>query len=243
MSEFMGNGGNVHMSAEEWASLGVMQHANGLDDATASAEPAADQDPLHGLEFPHGISLETNSNDMIEGVIGPGELVVVYGASGVGKTFIVLHMALRLALGLFIGGRETRPAAVLYVGYEGERGLQKRILAAMDKYGDPYRRFARLTPSVPLDSSENGRQGSAVICDAVQRLRAVSGCENVVVIIDTLSRAIAGDDENTAQSMSVFVERRAGEITKQTGAAVVFVRWSRLSKQQIRVATWIVCRD
>jgi hypothetical protein len=93
----------------------------------------------------------------------------------------------------------------------------------MDKYGDPYRRFARLTPSVPLDSSENGRQGSAVICDAVQRLRAVSGCENVVVIIDTLSRAIAGDDENTAQSMSGFVERRAGEITKQTGAAVVCV--------------------
>ena len=77
------------------------------------ALPISDLDPLHGLEFPHDISLETNSNDMIEGVVGPGELVVVYGASGVGKTFIVLYMALRLALGLFIWGRETRPAAVL----------------------------------------------------------------------------------------------------------------------------------
>jgi hypothetical protein len=71
MPEFMGNGGNGKMTEEEWASLGVMQHANGLDDATASAEPAADQDPLHGLEFPHGISLETNSNDLIEGLSVP----------------------------------------------------------------------------------------------------------------------------------------------------------------------------
>lgn len=57
----------------------------------------------------------------------------------------------------------------------------------------------------------------------MERLKAASGCENAVLIIDTLSRAIAGDDEISSKDMSAFVERRAGEITRRTGAELICV--------------------
>ena len=196
MSEFMENGSNGHMTDEEWASLGVSQHINGRDDAGDAIEPAIKQDDPHqGLEFASDVNLDTASDDIIADLIGPGDLGIVYGPSGGGKTFVALDLGFHLALALPIAGKETCRCAVLYVGNEGARGIKKCIVAALSKLGEPGYYFARLTLPAPLGSNI-GAAGLKVIIEAVERLKVASGCENVVVIIDTLSRAIAGDDEN-----------------------------------------------
>ena len=191
---------------------------NGYD---ACEQPQSD--PSYGLEFPSDISLETQWNDLIDGVIGCGDLCVLYGPSGSGKTFCIIDLCFRLALGKNIAGRATRATAVLYIGYEGERGLKKRIRAALDHHGDPGHRFARLILDVPLDRGSNGRIGAAKIVEAIKRLLAVSGAEDCLIVIDTLARAMAGDDESAAKDMASFIVHRAGFMIRETGAAILCV--------------------
>lgn len=167
MSEFMGNGSNGHMTEEEWTRRGGTQHANGWDDARAVARRAANQDPQPerkywplGLEFASDINLDTASHDIIADLIGPRDLAVVYGPSGGGKTFVALDLGFHLALGLPIAGKETRRCAVLYVSYEGARGIKRRIVAARNKLGEPGYCFARFTLHAPLGSNNGERLSS-----------------------------------------------------------------------------------
>jgi hypothetical protein len=111
---------------------------------------------------------------------------------------------------------------VLFVGLEGDRGLRNRILAIREERGSAGKRFARLLLPAPLDKSERGAQGEATIIEAAKELAAISGEPVSMIIIDTLSRAIAGDDENSAADMSAFVDRM-GAIARATGAAVLVV--------------------
>ena len=83
--------------------------------------------------------------------------------------------------------------------------------------------LARLSVPAPLDKSETGKKGVKRIIQAAERLKAASGSDVALIVIDTLARAMAGDDENAASDMTAFIERRASEIARTTGAAVLVV--------------------
>ena len=156
-------------------------------------------------------------------MLHPGDLAVVYGPSGVGKTFLVLHIAYMIALGKPAFGRRVRRAPVLYVGLEGLRGLRHRMKAASMSYGRADKCLALLTVPALLNKSDAGTQGVATIVSAAKRQGVVAGQPVRLIVIDTLARAMAGDDENSAQDMGAFIEQRAAEISRRTGAAVLIV--------------------
>lgn len=172
------------------------------------------------LEFDSDIELNTRADDLIEGLMHPGDLVAIWGASGAAKTFAALDMAYHLGHGRPYYGRAARAVPVLYVSYEGNVGFQNRMIACSQKYGR-CDRLARAKISAPLDR-QGGEEGQKRIIGAAKALSNVAGAPVGVIFIDTVARAMNGDDENSAQDMGAFVGRLNG-IQQETGAAVVIV--------------------
>lgn len=191
--------------------------------AKALAEAADVKPEISGLEFDHQIALDGNADYVVKGVIDRGDIVALYGPSGVGKTFFALDLAHAIATCRAFCGRKVRRGCVLYVALEGQRGLRRRMRAYAQELGPAGGRLARLTVHASLDKSEAGALGAKNVIQHAKKLEAISGEPVALIVIDTLARAMAGDDENTAADMAAFIQKRIGRIVHKTGAAVLIV--------------------
>jgi len=181
-----------------------------------------ERDSASALEFDDQIMIETSVDALVKGVLHPGDVAALYGESGVGKTFAAIDLAYHVALGQPWHGRRVRQAPVLYVGLEGVRGLRHRIAAYRQHMGYAGRMLARLTIHAPLNKTEVGKSGENIIIEQAKLLGRAADKPVGLIIIDTLARAIAGDDENSARDMAAFVDR-VSAIARETGAAVLVV--------------------
>lgn len=129
----------------------------------------------------------------------------LYGAPSSGKSFIAIDMALTLAFGReswhgdVINGPEGR--CVIYIAGEGASGFKHRVRAWMNAREIPEGvrgRFALIEESIDFMSIED-------IEKLVRTLREDTGCPVALVVVDTVSRAIPGADENLQKDMSLFV--------------------------------------
>ena len=68
------------------------------------------------------------------GLIPAKSVGMIYGESGAGKTFVVLHWGLNLASGFDLFGKPIEPRTVVYIAAEGGYGLKSRIPAWMHHY-------------------------------------------------------------------------------------------------------------
>jgi hypothetical protein len=222
------NGGTIYHMASERGWMPPIRPAPALAGdrwrQRRREEPqAAMQGPAPALEFDDQITVETSVTALVKGVLHPGDVAAIYGASGVGKTFCAIDLAYHVTPGRSWNGRRVRPAPVLYVGLEGVRGLRHRMAAYAQHMGSGGRMLARLTIHTPLDKSEVGKAGEATIIEQAKALGKAAGQPvGLIIIIDTLARAIAGDDENSAQDMAAFVGRMS-TIARETGAAVLVI--------------------
>lgn len=210
------------------------QDAHGRDSterADAAFDVIAPVAPKGIIKFPRDVSLPAiiarQSLDLVRGLVAPGILSILYGAPAAGKTFMALNMAWAIAMGKAMwAGRRLRRVPVLYVGLEGHDGLDKRTVAHTLEYGDPGDYFARITVPVSLIRGDLGEQGVALIKEAMRQLEERCGEPVGLVIVDTLARAMAGENENDAEAMMAFVEHRVGKLQHDTGAAVLVVHHS-----------------
>jgi hypothetical protein len=163
------------------------------------------------------------ANAMVKGLLHPREQVVMYGESRAGKSFVALDLAYHIAQGRPWAGRKVKRAPVLYVALEGVDGFRERMVAATEAHGEPGDWFARLTVPVSLAKSEEGAAGGAKVIEAAKQLAADCGQGVGLIIVDTYARATAGDNENDTADAMAYAEKRAAEITRQTGAAVMTV--------------------
>lgn len=180
------------------------------------------------LEFTRDVDLneviKSQSNYLIKGLLYRGDQGMCHGPSTAGKTFFLLDMCWHLALGKEWHGCKVRKAPILYVSLEGVDGFKKRMKAIEREMGDPGDFFARLRPRVSLVRAENpGAEGLNQIIAASRVLSEKAGDQTGLIVIDTLSRAMAGDDENLQSDMMHFIEQRVGVICAQTGAAVMLL--------------------
>lgn len=189
------------------------------------------------LEFDSDFSVESlrqdKSNALISGIFNRGELAVLYSKYGNGKTFLALDIGRAIAARDEWHGHQLNNAPVLYIGLEGQTGLQKRILAAKQEAGDCGNMFARLTTKVSLNR-QLGDQGIATILQAAKELEKKSGQKVGLIIFDTLARTMAGDNENEAKDMTNLIENRVGEIQRQTGAAILLVHHTGWNEGHMR---------
>lgn len=186
--------------------------------------PRAKKDgPRVGLEFPDDILVETACRDVVKNILPAGGLCVLYGPSRVGKSFLVIKLAFAIGRGESFAGRKVRKAPVLYVGLEGGAKLRNRFAAASNKYGSAGANVARMTVPAVLKRGAGGEGGLETVVANAHALAEKAGAAVGLIVIDTLARAMAGDDENSSEDMAAFIEERAAKITSQTGAAVLVV--------------------
>lgn len=147
----------------------------------------------------------------IKGVFPIEGLAVVYGASTAGKSFLSLEMAASIGDGLPFFEHATKPAAVLYVGLEGEGGYRGRVVAWQRHHGRAMPDSVRflLQPFRLTDPQDVA--DLAAVCPP--------GC---VVFIDTLNRAAPGMDENSSRDMGAVIEG-AKTLQRLIGGLVVLV--------------------
>jgi hypothetical protein len=149
---------------------------------------------------------------ILKGLLSPGEFSLWVGAPKCGKSFLLLHVAYLLSLGTQVFGRRVKQVVVLYVAAEGEGGINNRIEALRRKHGDS-KNFHFIAQPVDL---LNPAGNLADLKDAIAAIKPD------LIVIDTVSRALAGGDENSPEHMGTFV-KHIGELRHETGAHVAAV--------------------
>lgn len=142
-------------------------------------------------------ALTEGTAPLIKGLLDQGAMTVLYGESNVGKTFVAMDVAFHVASGLPWAGMKTTRTGVAYVAAEGGRGASRRGLALIRKYGD-CGSFHILREPVDL------LRANADLHPLIEAIRGLGGVG--LVVIDTLSRALAGGDENSSTDMGALVK-------------------------------------
>ncbi|ODT55799.1 MAG: hypothetical protein ABS59_02760 [Methylobacterium sp. SCN 67-24] len=163
---------------------------------------------------------EQNASPLVEGLLDQGALSMVYAPSNEGKTFVALSLAASVAKGALWAGRETCGGLVVYFATEGGRGIRKRFAAYRQIHGLPAKTPLALIASA-ADFLSSGVDCSRLIA-AVREAERQAGRACVLIVIDTLSRVLAGGDENSSTDMGAIIQR-LDSIRSATGSHVMLV--------------------
>lgn len=167
------------------------------------------------------IRANLNTRWLIKGVLPRHGQGMIYGATGSGKTFEALDISAHIGLGFSWRGLKVERAGIVYFACEGRDGIKNRIEAFK-------RRFCPTVGDVPFMVLPAGldlcsRDGDTdeiikMIKEAEKKLSVPVG----LVLVDTLSAAMAGGEENTSKDMGAYV-KNTGRIAEATGAFVLSV--------------------
>lgn len=150
----------------------------------------------------------------VKGALPAEGLGAVFGASGSGKSFLVLDMLQSLAAGADWFGRRVKPCPVIYCALEGEGGIAGRVNAYRIRHGAAAENIRYLVqPFSLLDGGD--------VHELAQAIKA-NGNSAGVVVLDTLNRAAPGADENGSEGMGQILAG-AKELQMLVGGLVLLV--------------------
>lgn len=134
----------------------------------------------------------------IHGALPEEGFAAIYGQSGSGKGFLVIHLMAAIADGADCFGLRTKRGRVVYVVLEGQAGIPKRVAAWEQVAGREF-------PSDVQFVFEDFKLADADdVLGLAASIDAAGGAD--VVVIDTLNRAAPEADENSAQDMGRLLE-------------------------------------
>ena len=178
--------------------------------AQGSALPWEDQETSAKLMRSH------RNEPLIDGIMECGAISVVYGASNIGKSFVVAGLGYAIACGASWHTHRTTKGAVVYVGLEGRSGFRRRVAALRAAMATACREPA-IFATTQVDGLNLTTAESSEALRVITTVREVEakGCLPVrLIVIDTLAAVTPGSDENSGRDMGDFV----AEI-KKIGAA------------------------
>lgn len=161
---------------------------------------------------------------------------IVYGPPGCGKSFLVSDLMLTCAASVIEArraageaewfGYRTSPLGVVYLVAEGSDDFVIRLHAWRQNQGiDP----AEVIPFVFLPTSVDMGKDDADTKRLAEEIKGIDiemrnrcGVGVSVVVVDTVSRALAGGNENASDVMGTFVKNCEG-LKAETGASVLCV--------------------
>jgi RecA/RadA recombinase len=151
---------------------------------------------------------------LIEGVLPANALGVLYGAPGVGKTFVALSMALSIAAGHSWCGKPTKSGSVLYVAAEGLFGLRLRVQAYQRRHEIRAEHVRYLGDAFDLRRAVD-----------IEKLTLTLQAANLrpdLIVLDTLARLIPGAEENSSKDMGEAI-RAIDSLRRAFGATVLLI--------------------
>lgn len=174
--------------------------AQGFDIATQPTQPAPEKRRAP-IFWAGDAKPVLSSSYLVKGWLGSEQMSVIYGPSNVGKSFFMLDMAFHVAAGKDWQGCKVKQGAVLYLATEGGNAFQNRVYALMQEHGLTDVPLAVRPAPVNLLNPEADLKEIADLCDEIS---ATHG-KIVLIVIDTLSRAMAGGNENGPEDMTAFI--------------------------------------
>jgi len=171
-----------------------------------NSEPPQEPGKKTGLELIEGGTVEPNYYNpyLIDGIIDMKSSSMLYGPPGVGKSFVTLDMSWHIAMGRPWNGRRTRQGAVLYLQLEGGNRVFDRI-AALRQHYETEENVPFFLSRTPVNLSTQMRD-TRFILDAVDTIENEYGHKCQLIVVDTLARAMDGD-ENSAQDIGAVFRR------------------------------------
>ena len=157
---------------------------------------------------------------LVDGMITAHGFSVIYGAPGIGKSFLSIDMSLAIAYGDHWHGRATKQGGVLYIAGEGVGGMGKRVKAWMHHNAkEDITDFHVVPQTVKMLEAE----GVEAVIETIDSFDV----DFRLIVIDTLARTLAatGNDENSATDTGLLIEQ-CNEIQRRCGVAVLAVAHS-----------------
>ena len=134
---------------------------------------------------------------LVSGVIPARSIGLIYGDWGSYKSFMAVDLAYRWAAGMEVWGRKShhsRPVA--YIASENSTGIRKRIKGFLLKHGLNEKECpVHVISAAPQLLDDD---------DMDKLVRTLKKKNFGLIIIDTLSKSIAGQDENSQKDMSLL---------------------------------------
>ncbi len=164
---------------------------------------------------------------LLDQVFGAGDIGMIYGPPGCGKTFLVIEMIIILCMAKPLANRFAvkRQLNVAYCAGEGISGLPSRFQAAATHHGVsemPNFTFYKTMPQLYLgnDGSDTTIQEFVYQWQARQQNKEAESLD--VLVIDTLHTATTEADENSAKDMGRVLHLCRWAAT-ELGCAVILV--------------------
>lgn len=141
---------------------------------------------------------------IVKGLLARGDLAVIAGQPGSGKSLLAPHLGYSVATGIAAFGRRVRQGGVLYLAPEDGAGMRMRVRALFQSRGD-----APIFVLVPdaIDLRDSNSPDLAAVEGLIREL------EPVLVVIDTVARAFPGLKENESDEMGRVVTVARGLTT------------------------------
>lgn len=163
--------------------------------------PAETPNGLHYVRFDHA-KPQLRSAYLIKGLLDASAMSVIYGDSWSGKTFLALDWSHCIATGRSWRGHRVRQGLVIYIAAEGGLKIANRLTALRARY--PALEAALVLVPCGVDLLHKDGDMKALVA-LVQAAEADYGEPAVMVVVDTLSRAMAGGNENAPDDMGALV--------------------------------------
>jgi len=191
-----------------------------------TAEALKIESVLNQVFFPYDAKPQLSSNYLLKGWFGEGQMSVIYGPSNVGKSFFVLDIAWHIGANEAWNNNKVNGGSVLYLATEGGMAFHNRVVAMRQHYINhkDVKLAVRPSPVNMLDADVDMNVLSK-LCREVSR----SHGPVKMIIIDTLSRAMSGANENSPEDMTKFIGN-CDKLRELTGAHVATVHHSGKDK-------------
>lgn len=162
---------------------------------------------------------EEGAGEILEDILTEGAMSVWYGESNSGKTYLVLDLARAMSLGSPWLGHRTVQGCVIYVAAEGSKTIERRIRAIRTIEGDIDFPLGVVKTGLDMCHSSGDTEALAALVNAKAK---EFNLRPSLVIVDTLSRVLAGGNENDSVDMGALVKN--GDLLRElTGAHVAWV--------------------
>lgn len=180
---------------------------------------------------------------LVKHLIERNGIMILAGESMAGKSFMIMDMGMKIARGLDYAGHKVRQGAVIHMAVEDGKGTELRFKGCLKAQGvSP----DADVPYVVMDPFANGGLGFTLMADDVVD-RFIAECLEwkayygslEFIIIDTLSMATEGMDENSSGEASKVLGR-INRIRERTGATVAVVHHMNAGGTKVRGSTAIV---
>ena len=158
-----------------------------------------------------------NPDFLIETLFESNALGQIFGATGSGKSFVVLDMAYCIATGLDYHGLAVKQGNVAYICGEGFNAIGRRVKALQKKYG------ADISKKLFISEQPGAFIDMGVTSEVAEAIKAIGNVS--LVIIDTYHRNMGGGNENSADDFGLVL-RNIDAFLKPLNVTVLIVHHS-----------------